>query len=146
MSKHTRDQRGEDIACRAVRAARCLADEMREARWLFDKADHSLMNDCVRCLEKTEFARQENVVKFDALQEIVTPMLLQEIRGVTTTLEETYSDAGAVEYQITKSLVLTADGERLERLDHALNVFRELQLELAIQQQGAKIVEMQARH
>lgn len=136
----------DDLTRMTARAARRLGDEIRETQILFEIPDRGLFNDCVRDLEKGDFAKDEHVTRFSAVHELVSASLLQEVTGVTTMIEEVFSDAGCIEYAISKSPSLTPKGERLMRLDDALGRFRDLQLELAIRDQDAKIVSMRARN
>ena len=121
-----------ELVTHVVRAAQDLSDELRKTRRLFDFDYQRLVDKVAKSLENPEFDRAGELTNLEMLQDLVTVELLQEVVGVTTTLEEVYSDPGQVEYAILSETVFTERGDQLKRLDDILVQFRTLRAELAV--------------
>lgn len=145
MQQHD-DTYTDGIISRLVRAATALAAELGEARPLFDFERRGLVDAVARWLEGSDFSGRQNEANLEILRDLVTVELLQEVLGVTTTLEEIRADAGMVEYEIVPAPVFSARGDRFRLLEDALIEFLEVRRELEFVQKVERLKQTRGRH
>ncbi|MDV7142024.1 hypothetical protein R3X27_04940 [Tropicimonas sp. TH_r6] len=147
MHKNQHDNAGVgEIVSLMVRAAITLTDELGDARPLFDFQHHNLIDKVSKALEMPEYPNRETEANLELLQELVKVLILQQVLGAETSLQEVYSDSGMIEYEISRTPIYTLKGERLKRLSDALVDFQQWQLELVIRQREAAILAQRFPH
>jgi hypothetical protein len=99
---------------------------------MFEGSELNRIDKTIRCLESTDFANPDQESEFAVLKKLISTSVLQEVVGVSTTLEEVYSDPGTIEYELTSSPVFTTKGQELKRVEEALFDFMQLREDLIV--------------